>query len=46
MIEGGLWPTWLFITAAKVNVWLIITIVLVASLAGLYYVNKVKTKAK
>ncbi|MGX7141245.1 PTS galactitol transporter subunit IIC [Facklamia languida] len=46
MVEGGLWPTWLFITAAKVNVWLIITLILVVSLAGLYYVNKVRAKQK
>lgn len=42
MAEGGLWPTWLFIFAGNHMPWVILTLVLLASLAGLYYVNKVR----
>lgn len=42
MAEGGLWPTGLFVFAANNFPWIIITGVLIVSLAGLYYVNKVK----
>lgn len=42
LIEGGLWPTWLFVTAAHTLPWVILTIILVVSLAGMFYVNKVK----
>ncbi len=44
MAEGGLWPTWLFIMAGNNMPWVIITIILVGSLGGLYYVNKVAVK--
>lgn len=44
MAEGGLWPTWLFIMSGKHMPWLMLSIIFVASLAGLYYVNKVKGK--
>lgn len=40
MAEGGLWPTGLFIFAANHLPWLVITLILVVSLAGLFYVNK------
>lgn len=40
MAEGGLWPTDLFIFAANHLPWLVITLILVVSLAGLFYVNK------
>lgn len=42
MIEGGLWPTWLYITAAQHMPWIIIGLIFVACLAGLYFVNKRK----
>lgn len=44
MAEGGLWPTWLFIMSGKHMPWLMLSIIFVASLGGLYYVNKVKGK--
>lgn len=44
MAEGGLWPTWLFIMSGKYMPWLMLSIIFVISLAGLYYVNKVKGK--
>lgn len=44
MAEGGLWPTWLFIMSGKHMPWLMISIIFIVSLAGLYYVNKVKGK--
>ncbi|BAM60467.1 Galactitol permease IIC component [Streptococcus dysgalactiae subsp. equisimilis] len=40
MAEGGLWPTGLFVFAANHLPWLVITLILVVSLAGLFYVNK------
>ena len=42
MAEGGLWPTGLFIFAANNLPWAVLTGVLVVSLAGLYYINKMK----
>ena len=42
LAEGGLWPTWLFVFAGQTVPWIILTIVLVGSLAGLYYINKVR----
>ena len=42
MAEGGLWPTWLFIFAGNHMPWVTLTLVLLASLAGLYYINKVR----
>ena len=44
MAEGGLWPTWLFIMSGKHMPWLMLSIIFIVSLAGLYYVNKVKGK--
>lgn len=46
MAEGGLWPTWLFIMSGKHMPWLMLSIIFVVSLAGLYYVNKIKGKKK
>ncbi|WP_218957715.1 PTS transporter subunit IIC [Facklamia lactis] len=46
MIEGGLWPTWLFVFASKNMPWLIVGALFLIILAGLYYVNKVKLKNK
>lgn len=40
MAEGGLWPTGLFVFVANHLPWLVITLILVVSLAGLFYVNK------
>ncbi|MGX7109465.1 PTS galactitol transporter subunit IIC [Facklamia miroungae] len=46
MAEGGLWPTLLFILSGKYMPWVMISVILIISLAGLYYVNKVRpTKA-
>ena len=42
LAEGGLWPTWLFVFAGQTAPWVILTIVLVGSLAGLFYINKVR----
>ena len=42
LAEGGLWPTWLFVFAGQTAPWIILTIVLVGSLAGLFYINKVR----
>ena len=42
LAEGGLWPTWLFVFAGQTAPWIILTVVLVGSLAGLFYVNKVR----
>lgn len=44
MAEGGLWPTWLFIMSGKHMPWIMLSIIFFASLAGLYYVNKIKGK--
>lgn len=44
MAEGGLWPTWLFIMSGKHMPWIMLSIIFIVSLAGLYYVNKVKGK--
>lgn len=44
MAEGGLWPTLLFIMSGKHMPWLMLSIIFIVSLAGLYYVNKVKGK--
>lgn len=46
MVEGGLWPTWLFVFASKNMPWVIIGALFLVILAGLYYVNKVKLKNK
>lgn len=46
MVEGGLWPTWLFVFASKNTPWLIIGALFIIILGGLYYVNKVKLKEK
>ncbi len=43
LAEGGLWTTWLFVSAGTHMPWITVTVILVASLLGLYYVNKVKT---
>ncbi|MGT2888263.1 PTS galactitol transporter subunit IIC [Streptococcus didelphis] len=40
MAEGGLWPTGLFVFAAKHLPWFLISLILLASLAGLFYINK------
>lgn len=42
MAEGGLWPTGLFVFAANNLPWVVITIILIVSLGGLVYINKVK----
>ena len=44
LAEGGLWPTWLFVFAGNTAPWVILSVVLVVSLAGLYYVNKVRAE--
>ena len=44
MIEGGLWPTWLFVFAAQNMPWIIIGALFLIILAALYYVNKVKVR--
>ncbi|NLJ19035.1 PTS transporter subunit IIC [Globicatella sulfidifaciens] len=44
MIEGGLWPTWLFVFAAQNMPWIIIGGLFLIILAALYYVNKVKVR--
>lgn len=44
MVEGGLWPTGLFIFAANHFPWIIITAVLLLSLIGLFAVNKISIK--
>lgn len=44
MAEGGLWPTWLFIMSGKYMPWIMLSVIFIVSLAGLYYVNKVKGK--
>ena len=44
MAEGGLWPTFLFIMSGKHMPWIMLSIIFFASLAGLYYVNKIKGK--
>lgn len=46
MVEGGLWPTFLFAWGAKYLPWIISAVILLISLAGLYYVNKRKTKVQ
>ncbi|AJG25257.1 PTS galactitol transporter subunit IIC [Streptococcus iniae] len=46
MAEGGLWPTGLFIFAANHLPWLLISVILLVSLAGLFYVNKVVSKQR
>lgn len=43
LVEGGLWPTWIFVFGAQTLPWIVIGVVFIVSLAGLYYVNKVKT---
>lgn len=45
MAEGGLWPTFLFVFAGQNMPWIIVTVILVVSLAGLYYVNKIRVKS-
>ncbi|MGY4104699.1 PTS galactitol transporter subunit IIC [Ignavigranum ruoffiae] len=42
LVEGGLWPTWLFVTAADNLPWIFLTVIFVIILAALYYVNKVR----
>ncbi len=44
LVEGGLWPTWLFVWAGQTAPWIIIGIILLITLLGLYYINKVKTE--
>ncbi|MBR7926816.1 PTS galactitol transporter subunit IIC [Aerococcaceae bacterium zg-ZUI334] len=44
MIEGGLWPTWLFVYAAQHLPWIIIGVLFIIILAALYYVNKIRVK--
>jgi PTS system galactitol-specific IIC component len=43
MVEGGLWPTLLYILSAQYMPWVTISIIFIACLGGLYYVNKVRT---
>ncbi|MFD3030007.1 PTS galactitol transporter subunit IIC, partial [Streptococcus agalactiae] len=45
-VEGGLWPTWLFVFAAKTLPWLILTLILIISLSVMYYLNKVKKEGE
>lgn len=45
MAEGGLWPTFLFVFAGQNMPWIIITVILIISLAGLYYINKIRVKS-
>lgn len=42
MVEGGLWPTWLFITSSQNMPWITIGLIFVVCLGGLVYVNKIK----
>lgn len=44
LIEGGLWPTLIFVLGAKYLPWIISGIVLIISIGGLYYVNKMKVE--
>ncbi|MCR8966999.1 PTS galactitol transporter subunit IIC [Streptococcus zalophi] len=44
LAEGGLWPTGLFVLAANNIPWFIITVILLISLAGLFYTNKILVK--
>lgn len=44
MAEGGLWTTGLFVVSANNMPWIIITIILIISLAGLYFTNVNKQK--
>ncbi len=46
LVEGGLWPTWLFVFAAKTLPWLILTLILIISLSVMYYLNKVKKEGE
>lgn len=43
LLEGGLWPTWLFVFAAKTLPWIIIGVIFLVCLGSLYYINKKKT---
>lgn len=44
LVEGGLWPTWLFVWGSQTAPWIIIGIIFVITIGGLYYVNKVRVK--
>lgn len=46
LVEGGLWPTWLFVFADKTLPWLILTLILIISLSVMYYLNKVKKEGE
>ncbi len=46
MVEGGLWPTLLFVFGANTMPWIIISLILLVSLAGLFYVNKILPNKK
>lgn len=42
LIEGGLWPTLIFVLGARYLPWVISGVILIVSLGGLYYLNKVR----
>lgn len=44
LIEGGLWPTLVFVLGAKYLPWIISGVVLIISLIGLFYLNKRKNR--
>lgn len=44
LIEGGLWPTLVYVLGAQYLPWIISGLLLIIGLAGLYYVNKVKAQ--
>lgn len=46
LVEGGLWPTWLFVFAADNMPWILLTFIFIIVLAGLFYVNKVRRNQK
>lgn len=46
LVEGGLWPTWLFVFAADNMPWILLTLIFIVVLAGLFYVNKVRRNQK
>ena len=46
LIEGGLWPTALFVWGAQVLPWVIPGLILGLSLGGLYYLNRLRLTHK
>ena len=46
LVEGGLWPTFIFVLGAKYLPWLISALVLIISLGGLYFLNKRNKKGE